>query len=456
MKKNKMGIMPIKKLVITMSLPVIFSMMIQALYNFVDSLYVARINEQALTALGLAFPLQMIIIAVFVGLGVGINSSIARKLGEKDHETAVLVAEHGVLLGLILYVFVAVAGYFSAAYFFGIFTKDPQIIEYGIAYIRIVMVFSFGRILAQAGMSVFQGTGEMVKPMITQLIGAVVNIILDPILIFGWFGLPAMGVQGAAIATVFAQALSMIYVWGHLLLGNNIIKPNLKKFKAQGHIIKQIIVVGIPVALMQGLTSVMLIGFNFILSSYGDTAIAVLSAYFRLQSMVFMPVFGLSTGTLPIVGFNFGAKNKQRFDEAVKFSVIVAFVFMVFCLLVFQLMPETLLKLYKSSDEMMAIGLPAFKAISYMFPLVGISVILSTTFQALGKAHYSLAMTVIRQLVVLLPAAYLLSKYGGINAVWYAFLIAEIVGIIVVIFMYKSIYRRIDWSPRTFNSETPS
>jgi putative MATE family efflux protein len=313
------------------------------------------------------------------------------------------------------------------------------------------MVFSFGRILAQAGMSVFQGTGEMVKPMITQLIGAVVNIILDPILIFGWFGLPAMGVQGAAIATVFAQTLSMIYVWGHLFFGNNIIKPNLKKFKAQGRIIKHIIVVGIPVALMQGLTSVMLVGFNFILSSYGDSAIAGLTVYFRLKTMVYMPIFGLSTGTLPIIGFNYGAKNKQRFNEAVKFSLTVALVFMMLCLAIFQLFPIMLLKLYKSSDEMMTIGLPAFKTISLMFPFVGVSIILSTTFQALGKATYSLIMTVIRQLLVLLPAAYLLSKYLGIDALWFSFLIAEVIGFIVVLLMYKSIYKHIDWTQRAMS-----
>lgn len=444
-KENKMGTIAIPKLVLSMSLPAIFAMLVQALYNVVDSIFVSQIsdtNNDALTAVSLAFPLQLIVIAVFVGLSVGMNALISRKLGEKDHKTAVLVAENGVMIGAVVYVVVAVLGYTLARPFYELFTDNQIVIDYAVEYTQIVMIFAFGRILAQSGNSILQGTGEMVKPMITMLIGAVLNMILDPILIFGWFGLPAMGVEGAAIATVAAQIVSMLYIWRELIFGNNIIRLDIKNFKPRPDIIKQVLVIGIPVSIMQGLGSVMLTVFNLILSQFGNVAIDVMGAYFKLQSMVFMPVFGLSTGTMPIIGYNLGAKNKKRMTDAIKFSIIVATVFMVFCLAIFQIFGEQLLSLYNADAEMMRIGLAAFRTISLMFPLLGVSIMFSTSFQAFGKAHYSLIASLTRQLIVLLPAAYFLSLTGRVEAVWYSFLIAEVFGMTLTVLMFRSLYHK--------------
>ena len=443
MNKNKMGTEPIPKLVLSMSLPTIFAMLIQALYNVVDSIFVSRIsdtNNDGLTAISLAFPVQLIVIAVFVGLGVGMNALISRRLGEKNPDGAVLVAENGVLIGLVVYAIVATLGVIFARPFLSLFTENLAVIDYGVTYVTIIMIFSFGRIMAHAGNSILQGTGEMVLPMITMLIGAVLNIILDPILIFGYFGFSAMGVKGAAIATVAAQIVSMIFVWGRLLFGKNLIKLDLKSFVPHKEVIASILMIGVPVAVMQGLGSVMLTGYNLILSQFGDVAIDVMGAYFRLQSMVFMPVFGLSTGTMPIIGYNFGAKNKQRIAEAVRFSTIVAVSFLTLSFVIFQVMPARLLGMYNPSQEMLTIGVRAFRAISLIFPTMGATIILNTAFQAFGKAHYSLITSVVRQLIVLLPAAWLLSLAGNINLVWYSFLIAELTGLMVVIFLYRKTY----------------
>lgn len=440
MKNNKLATMPIPKLITTMSLPVIFSMIVQALYNIVDSIFVSNINEEALTALSLSFPVQMIIVAAFVGLGTGINSLISRRLGEKDTNGAILVSEHGFVISGFLYVFVAMIGLGLSFFFFDQFTDNQAVIGYGSTYIRIVMVFSFGSIITHAGMSSLQGSGEMVKPMIAQLIGAIANMILDPIFIFGWFGLPAMGVAGAAIATVTAQILAMVFILRELLTGNNIIKPDPKHFKLQPPIIREIIKVGLPSAVMQGLGSVMLGGMNLIVAGFGDSAIAVLGVYYRLQSLVFMPLFGLSIGTMPVVGFNFGAKNKARIKEAVRFSITVGLIFMSLCLLVFQTLPTILLGFFNASPEMLTIGIPAIRTISLIFPLFSVTVIFSSSFQAMGKAHYSLMVSVIRQLIVLLPAAYLLGRLGGVTYLWYAFIIAEVTGVIIVTITFIGTY----------------
>lgn len=442
MKENKMGFVPIPKLIATMSLPVIFSMLVQALYNVVDSVYVSKISEDALTAVSLAFPIQMIIVACFVGLGTGINSTISRKLGAKDKESAVLTAEHGVFIGIILYVIIAIIGFFISRYFFQAFTENKVIVGYSSIYISIVMSLSFGSILTHAGMSILQGTGEMVKPMIAQLIGAITNIILDPIFIFGYFGLPAMGVKGAAVATVTAQIIAMIYIWVELLKGNNVLKPNLKGFRFKGHIVKQIVSVGLPSSIMQGLASVMLTAMNFILSAFGDTAIAVMGIYFRAQSMVFMPIFGLSIGTMPIVGYNFGAKNKERIIAAIKFSTTVAVCFMSLCFIIFQLIPDKIIGLFTPTAGMIEIGIPAFRIISFLFPIVAVTIILSTAFQALGKAYYSMIISIIRQLAILIPTAFILTNIIGVRGVWYAFLIAEIVSIFIALYIFSTVYRK--------------
>lgn len=442
MKENKMGVKPIPSLIMGMSLPVIFSMLVQAMYNVVDSIFVSRVGEEALTAVSLAFPIQLIVIAAFVGLSTGISSAVSRKLGEKNHDAAVQVAEHGIFIGIILWILVAIVGVVLASFFFQGFTDDQLVIENAATYIRIVTVFSFGSILAHSARSVLQGTGDMIKPMLAQLLGAILNIILDPILIFGWFGLPAMGVKGAAIATVTAQITAMVFIWFLLYSGNSIIKPKVKGFKFDSHIVGQILMVGVPSALMQGLASVMLTVMNLILATFGDSAIAAMGVYFRVQSMVFMPIFGLAIGTMPVIGYNFGAKNKERMLKAVKFSIIVAVCFMTACFLIFQLFSTNMIQAFDPTDEMLSIGVTAFKTISWIFPLVGVTILLSTSMQGLGKAYYSLIISVVRQLVILLPAAYILSKQGNVDIVWYAFIIAEIVGVVVAVSTFMYTYRK--------------
>ncbi|MBI9015163.1 MAG: MATE family efflux transporter [Clostridiales bacterium] len=440
MKSNKMGIMPIPALILSMSLPAIISMMVQALYNFVDSLFVARVGEEALKAVSLAFPIQLVLIACFVGLGIGINSAVSRKLGEGDYKTAVNIAEHGYILAGVLYILVAILGIFFVDDFFRWFTDDPLVLEYGISYARIILIFSFGRIFAQAGMSILQGSGEMKKPMKAQLIGAITNIILDPIMIFGLFGFPELGVTGAAIATVTAQFTSMIYVFYTLFRGKNYLKLDLNNFKYSSGIAKNIILVGLPAAIMQGLVAIMLTVLNKTLSNIDETSVAVLGIYYRLQSLVFMPVFGISQGTMPVIGFNFGSKNKKRIIDAMKFSGMMAFMYMMLGFFIFQVFTENLLMMFKSSQQMVDIGLIAFKRISLMFPLVAVTIVISTSFQGMGKAHYSMVVTFVRQIIVLLPLASWLGSYS-LDTLWYAFLIAEAVGLVLALYYFRKVYK---------------
>lgn len=440
-KENKMGSMPITKLIFTMSLPAILSMMVQAAYNIVDSMFVSWIGKEALTALSLAFPIQIILIACFLGVGVGINALVSRKIGENDIEMATNIAEHGLLVSGILYLIVAIGGFLLVPSFFKVFTDNQLIIKYGISYTRIILVFSFGRIFAQAGMSTLQGTGDMVKPMRAQLIGAFSNIILDPILIFGAFGIKGLGVSGAAIATVIAQVLSMIYILFVIFKGNNLLKLNLKNFKFKGQIVKQIIVIGVPVAIMQGLGFIMITGLNFILKGFSESAVAVLGVYYKVQSFVFMPVFGLSQGTMPIIGYNYGARNKERIISALKISTLAALVYMTIGMIVFKIFPEELLYVFKSTPQMLEIGVVAFKVMSYGFPLAAISIMIGTAFQGMGKAYISMIVSFVRQIVVLLPSAYLLGKIWGLDALWYSFLVSEFIGLLVVILCFIKLYR---------------
>lgn len=436
---NKMENTPIPRLIIAMSAPTILSMMVQALYNIVDSVFVSRISEDALTSVSLAFPVQMILVSCFVGLGIGINSAVSRKLGEGDKKTAANIAEHGYLIAIILYVLVAVAGIIFTDDFFKLFTNDPVILEYSITYTRIILFFSFGRILAQAGMSILQGSGEMIIPMRAQLIGALSNIILDPILIFGLAGLPAMGVKGAAIATVTAQILSMIYVFLTFMRNKGHLRLDLKNFSYSGRIALSIILVGLPAAVMQGLVSVMLTGLNIILAGFSTTAVAVLGVYYKLQSFIFMPIFGISQSCMPIIGFNFGAKNKKRILDTLKYAILIAVVYMTAGMLVFQFFPDFLLGIFNSSDEMTLIGITAFRRLSLIFPFAAVSILLSTSFQATGKAYYSLIVTFCRQLVILLPLAWILGRNFGLDALWLSFIAAEMVGITLSGLIFRSI-----------------
>lgn len=443
-KENKLGIVPIPKLLLTMSLPAITSMLIQALYNVVDSIFVAQLGEEALTAISLAFPIQIIIISCFVGMAVGINSSISRRLGEHKQSEAENVAEHGFLVAIVLSILLAIMGYFIAQPFIELFTDNATIIGQGTSYVTIVTVFSFGSIIAHAAFGTLQGSGEMVKPMIGQIIGAVMNLILDPIMIFGLLGFPALGVTGAAIATVTGQTLSMVFMLMVVFKGkNNLLKLDIKKFTYQARIIKDIVVVGLPAAIMQGLGSIMITGYNLILSSFGMSAVAVFGVYFKIQSIIFMPIFGLGQGAMPIFGYNFGAKNHQRFYETLKVAIIAAVTIMTIGTLALWIFPEQILMPFNPSPEMKEIAIVAFRAISLAFPIAGLSIMISVSFQAIGKAYVSMIASFIRQIIFLLPASYLLSRIGGLDLVWYGFIISELGSIIYQLFMLKWFKNRI-------------
>ncbi|MBT3320268.1 MAG: MATE family efflux transporter [Clostridia bacterium] len=439
---ERLGTEKISKLIIRMSIPAIIAMIVQALYNVVDSIFVASISEKALTALSLAFPIQMVIISIFIGLGIGLNSVISRRLGEGNKDEAVNTAEHGFLLGLILWALIAVAAIFLPRWFFSLFTDDPVIIDYATQYTTIIMIFSFGRIFAQVCMSIMQATGDMVSSMKIGLTGAISNIILDPILIFGVLFIPALGVKGAAIATVTGQTISMVVAFILMFKNEKGLKLNLRKFHFDGRITKNIFKVGFPAMLMQGLASIMLAGVNFILAGFGATPIAVFGAFFKLQSFIFMPVFGLCQGMMPIVGFNFGAKNKKRVIDAVKFGALISFCIMSFGLIIFQAFPATLLSLFSSSAEMTQIGITAFRIISIGFPIAGVCIVLSVSFQALGDAHLSLIISFARQILVLLPVAFALSLALNEVGVWIAFPIAEVSCLILIILFAIRTYRR--------------
>lgn len=438
---NKMGSMPVKKLLMSMSLPAVFAMLVQALYNIVDSIFVSRISEEALSAVTLAFPIQMIIIAICVGSGVGINSVISRKLGEGKKAEAGNVAEHGILILAVMYLGIAVVAFLFANKMFNSFTNNPKIMNYGIMYIKIIMFFSFGRLLAQAGMSALQGSGDMAHPMKAQVIGAVINIILDPILIFGWFSAPALGVGGAAIATVIGQIVSMIYIYFILFSKTHNIKIGVVNFHFKWSLISKILKVSIPAIIMQGIMSLMLFGMNIVLVSYNDLASTALGIYYKIQSLVFLPILGLGQGVLPIIGYNYGAKKKDRIKETIKLSLVYSVCFMLFGTVIFQLFPLNLLGIFNSSNELTEIGVKAFRAISLSFPFAGASIVFASVFQGVGKAHYSMIISLIRQLILLLPCAYMIGVYFGLNCLWLAYPITEVVSLVFTFFLLRPLYK---------------
>jgi len=443
-KRNKLGVVPIPKLLFSMSIPAIISMMIQALYNIVDSIFVAQIGEEALTAVSLAFPIQMIIISCFVGLGVGINSAISRRLGQNKNSEAANVAEHGFLLAVSIAAVLGILGFFTAEAFISLFTDNANIIAQGRAYLMIVTVFCFGSFITQAAFSTLQGTGEMIQPMVGQIIGAVTNIILDPIMIFGWFGFPALGVAGAAIATVIGQLFGMVYM---LLIvfksGKSYLKLDYQVFHYETEIVKDIFKVGLPAAIMQGLASLMITGYNLILAGFGMSAVAVFGVYFKIQSIIFMPIFGLGQGAMPIFGFNFGARNRERFNETLKVAITAALSIMIIGTVLFWIFPAQIMMAFNPSSEMMEIGVNCLRSISLAFPLAGISIMLSVSFQAIGKAYVSMIASFIRQMVVLLPVTYLLAQAGGLDWLWYGFFISEIVCLAYELFMFRWYQRTI-------------
>lgn len=442
-KENKMGVMPVNQLLISMSLPMMLSMLVQALYNIVDSIFVSRIDENALTAVSLAFPIQTLMIALGSGTGVGINALLSRSLGEKDFDKANKTAVNGVFLALLSYMVFLLVGIVGTAPFYLSQTKDAQIVEYGKQYLTIICCCSFGMYMQFVFERLLQSTGNTFYTMITQGTGAIINMILDPIFIFGYFGVPRMGVAGAAIATVIGQIIAGVIAMIINIKKNTEIKLQFRGFRPNAMIIKQIYMVGIPSIIMQAIGSIMTYGMNKILLAFTSTAAAVFGVYFKLQSFIFMPVFGLNNGMVPIVAYNYGAGKKDRLTKTIKLSVTYAVALMVIGFVIFQVFPARLFALFEASETMLDIGVPALRIISISFLLAGISIASSSVFQALGNGVYSMILSMVRQLVVLLPVAYLLSLTGNVVYVWWAFPIAELVAVSIAIFFMIRINNKI-------------
>lgn len=438
--ENKMGYMPIPKLLFTMSMPMIISMLVQALYNVVDSAFVAKLNEDALTAVSMAFPVQNLMIAVSVGTGVGINALLSRSLGEKQFEQANLAARNGLFLGLISYLVFAILGFFGSRQFYLIQTDDPELLLYGTQYVFVVTVFSFGLFMAVISERLLQSTGMTIYNMYTQGLGAIINIILDPILIFGLFGFPRLEVLGAAVATVVGQICGMLLGVFFNLRKNKEININMKGFRPHMPTIKRIYQVGVPSIIMQSIGSVMVFGINKILMMFTSTAVSVFGVYFKLQSFIFMPVFGLNNGMVPIIAYNYGAREKKRIMQTAWLSIGAAVTIMLAGLSIFHIFTEELLGIFEASSDMLAIGVPALRIISLSFSFAGYGIVVGSVFQALGNGVYSLMVSVARQLLVILPVAFVLARIGGLAAVWWAFPIAEIVAVIMSTVLFRRIY----------------
>ena len=428
-------------LLMSMSLPAMFSMLIQALYNIVDSIFVSQIGSDALNAVSLAYPLQMILVSFAVGTGVGVNSLIARRLGARAYDEASDAATHGMVISVVTWVLFVFIGAFFSRSFISLFSDKTTIITYGSQYLQVVLCASLGCLLSVMAEKSLQATGNMIIPMITQLLGAIINIILDPFFIHGYWIFPKLEVLGAAVATVIAQFISMFFIVSVLLFKKHDIKVSFKNFKFKWPVVFNIYVVGFPAIIMQSIGSVMVSGINGIISAFASSVaikeayINVFGIYFKLQSFVFMPVFGLSQGTSPIIGFNYGARNKKRMYSALKICLVVAVIIMTLGLLLFQFGSQFLLSLFKADKLTVDLGVPAFKLISLCFVPAAIGITFSTLFQAVGKGVRSMLLSILRQLIVLLPAAFFLAQVE-LSVLWYAFPIAEVVALTVALLLF--------------------
>ncbi len=441
--RNKMGYMPITKLVTTMSLPMIASMLVQALYNVVDSMFVARVSEEALTAVSLAFPAQNLMIGVATGTAVGVNALLSKSLGEKNYERANKIASNGVILAVFGFLLFLIFGLFGTEIFFKTQTDNPSIIAQGVDYLQVCCCMSFGVFIQIIFERLMQSTGRTFYTMITQGVGAIFNIIFDPIFIFGYFGLPAMGAKGAAIATVLGQIVAAIIAVILNQKKNSDIKLTIPNFKPDFKIIGKIYGIGVPSIIMVAVGSVMTFSINKIVIAFTETAAAVFGVYFKLQSFIFMPVFGLNNGVIPIISFNYGAKNRKRVIKTIKVALMFACSFMLVGFALMQIIPETLLSFFNASEEMTKIGVVALRTISYSFLAAGFSVVIISVFQAFGKGVFSMCISIARQLVVLIPAAYFLAKTGVLDYVWLAFPIAEIMSVAVASIFFVHLYKTI-------------
>lgn len=443
--ENKMGVMPVNKLLLSMAVPIIISMLVQALYNVVDSIFVGKLSEDALNAVSLAFPIQNLMISVAVGTGVGMNALLSKSLGERKFDKASQTACNGVFLAILSYLAFAVLGLVGSSLFFQVQTDIPQIVSYGRDYMFIVTVFSVGLFVSIALERTLQATGRTIYTMITQATGAVINIILDPILIFGLFGFPRMEVAGAAVATVIGQIVGAGLNIYFNLRHNHDLTFRIKGFRPSRPIIRSIYSVGVPSIAMASIGSVMVFGMNKILIAFTPTATAVFGVYFKLQSFIFMPVFGLNNGMVPIVAYNYGARKPDRIIRAVQLSICYATGIMVIGFLMFQFFSAPLLAMFQSEEatgELISIGVPALRLISVSFLFAGYCITCSSVFQAMGHGLLSLVVSVIRQLVVLLPAAFLLSKLHGLDTVWWAFPVAELFALGLCTWFLRHVYRQ--------------
>ena len=441
--ENKMGTMPVKQLIIAMSLPMMISMLVQALYNVVDSIFVAQIEEDALTAVTLAFPMQNLMIAVGAGTGVGINALLSKSLGEKRFDKSDAAANTGIFLSLLNFIAFLIIGFLLSEPFIRTQTADPKIIAYGTTYLRICCCMSIGVFFQITFERLLQSTGRTLYSMISQLTGAVINIIMDPIMIFGLFGCPKMGVAGAAYATVLGQVIaSLLGLYMNLKVNKDITISLKEILRPKREIVKAIYAVGVPSILMMSIGSLMTYLMNRILIVFSTTTTAVFGVYFKLQSFFFMPVFGLNNGLIPVLAYNYGARNKERISESLKFAMTLAVAIMLVGTIVFEVIPGQLLGMFNASDDMKQIGIPALRIICLSFPLAGFSIAMGSIFQAFSESIYSLIISIGRQLVVLIPIAWLLSLTGNVNLVWWAFPVAELVSLVLSVFFFKRLYFR--------------
>lgn len=450
--ENKMGVMPVNQLVLAMSWPIMLSMLVQALYNFVDGIFVSKASSDAFLALGFAFPAQSLMIAICAGTGVGVNAILARRLGEGNQKEAAEVATHSYFIYLCSYILFALFGLFLAGPFIGLFTQDPTVLQYGTDYLRIVTIGAIGMCMQFSAERILQASGNSIGPMIIQGTGALFNIIFDPLLIFGIGPFPAMGVVGAAVATIGGQMLGMIL--GFIMVKRNkVVVFHFRDFRLRGSIVGSIYRIGLPSIAMQSLTTVMVFGLNKFLGMLSDAHVFVLTAYFKIQSFVFMPVFGLNNGMIPIVSFNYGARKPERIRQAVRFSLKLSLVILCLGMLLFWAIPGQLLSLFQASEgaeaastaldfgDVLAVGVPALRMISLSFPLAAIAIILIGVFQALGAPLLSLLCALTRTLIVLLPAAALFTFLCPAG-VWFAFPIAEGLSLILTVIFYKTLAKR--------------
>lgn len=443
MKENKMGTMEVRRLILTMSLPIMISMLVQALYNIVDSMFVARVSEAALAAVSLCYPIQMIMVVVACGTGIGINALLSRYLGEKKREKASQVAMHGLFCAICNWLVFAVIGLFFSEAFLRLFSDDVQIIMMGISYMQICTICSFGVFVQITYERIMQSTGNTIYNMVIQGVGALINIILDPIFIFGLGPVPALGTAGAAIATVIGQIVAMFL--GIIITQKKVreIQLSVRGFHLDGMIMKAMYRIAIPAILMQSIMSFMTVMMNMILAPFSEMAVSVFSIYYKLQQFVFMAVLGMNNALIPILSYNYGANQMERIREGIRFALWMSCVIMAIGTVVFQLFPTQLLYLFDAKETLLLIGISALRTISVSFVFAGISMVLCSVFQALGSPNHSLLVTLLRQMVILLPLAYGFSSAFGLDMCWWSFPITEVLCALLSLYLLRSVQKRV-------------